>query len=118
MLRHQLRIFAFTAITLGGLSTAAAFDCENANGDIECIIKLGDNPTDDSNIFIFRGIDDKAACSADGSYCATVESVPVDSFEWQISVTNNGVSCWGVCPVEYTCDDNGNCYGACVEEVC
>lgn len=119
MLRRQLRIFAFIAIALGGLSTAAVFDCENGYGYIECIIKLDDSdPSEDGNIFAFSGIDENDACTADGNYCATVETVPEEVDEWQILVTNNGVSCVGVCYVEYTCDSNGSCYGACVQEAC
>jgi hypothetical protein len=118
MILHQLRMFALVAVTLGGLVTATVFDCENENVYIECLIKLGDDPSDNSNVFIYNG-NGAPACSDDNTYCATVEYDSSDENQWLISVVNNGVPCSGVCPVTLTCpSDLDYCFDACVQEAC
>ena len=118
MLCQQLRIFVFMAVAMIRLSAAAHFDCDNTLGYIFCDISLNSD-----NDFNFSGQDDAVDCTRDGEYCARVESIPNDNTEWKIVVLNNGggtsAFCYGVCPVQQLCDDNGgDCYDACQADVC
>ena|SRR3984885_3551796 len=114
MLCRQLRIFVFMAVAMIRLSAAAHFDCDNTLGYIFCDISLNSD-----NDFNFSGHDDAIDCTRDSKYCARVETISNDNTEWKIVVENNGEFCYGTCPVQRLCDDNGgDCYDACQADVC
>jgi hypothetical protein len=118
MLYQQLRLFAFMAVAMVGLSAGAQFSCDNSRGYIFCHITL--NPGND---FTFSEEDTEVATTRDGKYSARVQTIPNDNAEWKISVLNSGggksVFCYDVCPIQGTCDNtDGACYYECHTNAC
>ena len=118
MLCQQLRIFVFMAVAMVRLSAAAHFICDNGQGFISCYISLNSG-----NDFTFSEEDHAVDCTRDGEYCARVESIANDNTEWKIVVLNSGggtsVFCYGVCPLQRTCDNiSGTCFYECQTDAC
>lgn len=110
MLYQQLRIIAFTCLTVAHLCTAAHWDCTSDPGyHLECRVSL--NPGNDFWVEDGKG----ASCTHDGHYCA---AAGWQGGDWQFSVTNDGVSCQDSCTPTISCDWNNECYGKCSKDAC
>jgi len=111
MLCQRLRILALIVGALIHQSAAASFYCDLVNGDYTCEIVLSDN-----NKFLYDASNPPPQCTGDHKYC--VEGMSISSDSWDISISNNGGTCFAHCaPIRQYCDESG-CKPYCSVDAC
>lgn len=108
----QLRILALIIGALIHQSAGASFDCDLIDNVIKCEVEVV-YPNDE---FLYDSSKPPPQCSGDGKYC--VEGMSIFQNEWDISISNNGMSCTAACtPISQYCDESG-CKPYCSVDAC